>query len=78
MIGQLAEAVFGDFTPAFYFIDRCTGLILVLAANTAFNGFPVLGSILARTATCPASCTPAATGWRSATASSCWRSRRSC
>ena len=25
-----------------------TGLILVLAANTAFNGFPVLGSILAR------------------------------
>ena len=25
-----------------------TGLILLLAANTAFNGFPVLGSILAR------------------------------
>ena len=25
-----------------------TGLILVLAANTAFNGFPVLGSILAQ------------------------------
>jgi len=25
-----------------------TGIILVLAANTAFNGFPVLGSILAR------------------------------
>ena len=25
-----------------------TGIILILAANTAFNGFPVLGSILAR------------------------------
>ena len=25
-----------------------TGLILVLACNTAFNGFPVLGSILAQ------------------------------
>ena len=25
-----------------------TALILVLAANTAFNGFPVLGSVLAQ------------------------------
>ena len=25
-----------------------TGIILILAANTAFNGFPVLGSILAK------------------------------
>ena len=25
-----------------------TGIILILAANTAFNGFPVLGSILAQ------------------------------
>ncbi len=29
-------------------VSVVTGLILVLAANTAFNGFPVLGSILAR------------------------------
>ena len=29
-------------------VSIVTGLILVLAANTAFNGFPVLGSILAR------------------------------
>ena len=49
-----------------------TGLILILAANTAFNGFPVLGSILARTGSCLASCTPAATGSRSPTASSSW------
>src|SRR5690606_25157630 len=30
-----------------YFVVTVTSLILVLAANTAFNGFPVLGSILA-------------------------------
>ena len=31
-----------------YLIAGVTALILVLAANTAFNGFPVLGSILAQ------------------------------
>jgi amino acid transporter len=45
---QLAHAVFGTFTPAFYLVIATTTLILVLAANTAFNGFPVLGSILAQ------------------------------
>ena len=34
--------------PGFYFVIVMTALILVLAANTAFNGFPVLGSILAQ------------------------------
>ncbi|KQU02906.1 DNA-binding protein [Rhodococcus sp. Leaf7] len=48
LIAQLAEAVFRHFTPGFYFITIVTALILVLAANTAFNGFPVLGSILAQ------------------------------
>jgi len=47
-IGQLSQAVFADFKPAFYFTVAATMLILFLAANTAFNGFPVLGSILAR------------------------------
>ena len=45
---QLSEAVFQGFPAAFYLISIATGLILVLAANTAFNGFPVLGSILAK------------------------------
>jgi hypothetical protein len=40
--------VFSDFTPGFYAVVTVTGIILVLAANTAFNGFPVLGSILAK------------------------------
>ena len=37
-----------DFPLGFYFVVIATMLILFLAANTAFNGFPVLGSILAR------------------------------
>ncbi|GGG08560.1 hypothetical protein GCM10007304_23320 [Rhodococcoides trifolii] len=48
LIAQLAEAVFAGFPIGFYFITIVTALILVLAANTAFNGFPVLGSILAQ------------------------------
>ena len=48
VLPQLAQAVFGSFHPAFYLVIATTALILVLAANTAFNGFPVLGSILAQ------------------------------
>jgi hypothetical protein len=44
----VAQAVFSNFSPAIYFVTATTLIILVLAANTAFNGFPVLGSILAR------------------------------
>ena len=48
LVAQLADAVFHDFPPGLYLITGVTALILVLAANTAFNGFPVLGSILAQ------------------------------
>ncbi len=48
VIGQLSHSVFSNFSPAFYFTIAATGIILILAANTAFNGFPVLASILAR------------------------------
>jgi amino acid transporter len=48
VIAQIARAVFSDFSPGFYFVVAMTGIILILAANTAFNGFPVLGSILAK------------------------------
>jgi amino acid transporter len=48
VIGQIAKALFSGFSPAFYLVALTTGLILVLAANTAFNGFPVLGSVLSR------------------------------
>ncbi|WP_199431733.1 APC family permease [Qaidamihabitans albus] len=48
LLAQLANAVFAGFSPAVWYVIFFTGLILVLAANTAFNGFPVLGSILAQ------------------------------
>jgi amino acid transporter len=48
LIAQLADAVFHDFPLGLYLIAGVTALILVLAANTAFNGFPVLASILAQ------------------------------
>ncbi|HEX2175375.1 MAG TPA: APC family permease [Nocardioidaceae bacterium] len=48
VIGQLAESVFSGFPVGFFFVAAAAAVILVLAANTAFNGFPVLGSLLAR------------------------------
>lgn len=49
VMGQLAQVVFYEsFRPGFYFLITVTVIILFLAANTAFNGFPTLGSILAR------------------------------
>ncbi len=47
VIAQVARAVFGADSLMFYVLQFVTALILVLAANTAFNGFPVLASILA-------------------------------
>lgn len=47
--GQLARVVFMDwFEPGFYLVVTATMLILFLAANTAFNGFPSLASLLAK------------------------------
>jgi amino acid transporter len=48
LIAQLAETIFHGFPLGLFVITGVTALILVLAANTAFNGFPVLGSILAQ------------------------------
>ena len=48
LVTQIAQAVFGSFQIGFLLIAVVTALILVLAANTAFNGFPVLGSVLAQ------------------------------
>ncbi|MEU6530121.1 APC family permease [Streptomyces sp. NPDC046928] len=48
VITQVAEAVFGKGTFFFVVLAAATALVLFLAANTAYNGFPVLGSILAQ------------------------------
>jgi amino acid transporter len=55
VISQIAAGVFDHFPAGFYFVVTVTGVILVLAANTAFNGFPVLGSILAQDGLAPRS-----------------------
>jgi amino acid transporter len=48
VIAQVSSAVFGDGSFLFLYLQIATAAILVLAANTAFNGFPLLGSILAQ------------------------------
>ncbi len=48
IVGQLAHTIFDNFPPGFFLVAVATGLILMLAANTAFNGFPVLASVLAK------------------------------
>ncbi len=54
VVGQLARVVFGDwFVPGVFIVVISTMVILFLAANTAFNGFPSLASILARDAYLP-------------------------
>jgi amino acid transporter len=47
-IAQVAGAVFGYQSVFFFLVQAFTAAILVLAANTAFNGFPILASILGR------------------------------
>ena len=47
-ISQIASAVFGQGSIPFILITVVTGFILVLAGNTAFNGFPTLASVLSK------------------------------
>jgi amino acid transporter len=56
VMAQLAAAVFGgDNTIMFFVVQGSTAAVLLLAANTAFNGFPLLGSVLARDSYAPKS-----------------------
>jgi amino acid transporter len=48
VISQVAASVFGAHAILFYLYQAATAGILILAANTAFNGFPLLASILAQ------------------------------
>lgn len=47
VMSQIGEAVFGR-NALYYALQTFTAAILFLAANTAYNGFPLLGAILAR------------------------------
>lgn len=48
VLGQLATVVFGSGSLGLFVVSVCAGVMLVVAANTAFNGFPVLTARLAR------------------------------
>lgn len=48
LIAQVAAATFGNDSIPFFVVQAATAAVLLLAANTAFNGFPLLGSVLAR------------------------------
>ena len=48
VIAQLGTAVFGAGSFGFYFLQIATMLVLVLAANTAYNAFPQMASVLGR------------------------------
>jgi amino acid transporter len=48
VVSQIASAIFGGSNPFFYVVQAFTAAILILAANTAYQDFPRLASILAR------------------------------
>ncbi|MEF9876642.1 MAG: APC family permease [Gordonibacter sp.] len=48
IIAQIATSVFGGNSIMFYVIQIATALILLLAANTAYNGMPQLMSLLSQ------------------------------
>ncbi|MBO9577688.1 MAG: APC family permease [Microbacteriaceae bacterium] len=55
VIAQLATSVFGANSVLFFLVQAATAAVLLLAANTAFNGFPLLGSVLAADSYAPKS-----------------------
>ena len=76
VISQITRTLVGAGTPFHYPMQLSTALLLVLAANTAFAGFPRLASILGKDGSCRASSSSAATDCRSASgswSSRCWR-----
>jgi amino acid transporter len=55
LMAQVAAATFGMGSIPFFIIQAATACVLLLAANTAFNGFPLLGAVLARDGYAPKS-----------------------
>jgi amino acid transporter len=48
VIAQIGSAVFGSGSWLFFILQVLVACVLLLAANTAFNGFPLLASVLAK------------------------------
>ena len=48
VIAQIGSAVFGSGSIGFFVLQLATTAVLVLAANTAYNSFPIMASVLGR------------------------------
>ncbi len=48
VLAQLGSAISGNGTLLFYIVQFFTAAVLLMAANTAYNGFPILAGILAK------------------------------
>jgi amino acid transporter len=49
VVAQIGRAVAtGWLTPLFYLVQLSAAVVLLLAANTSFNGFPLLAAVMAR------------------------------
>jgi amino acid transporter len=53
LVAQLAAATFGNDSVLFFIVQAATAVVLLLAANTAFNGFPLLTYVLAKDSYAP-------------------------
>lgn len=68
--------------PLFYLVQLSAAVVLLLAANTSFNGFPLLAATMARAGYFPHQSPPAGSGsptptgsWSSGCSPPCWWSR---
>ncbi len=48
VIAQIGTAVFGSGSFGFFFLQMSTTFVLILAANTSYNSFPIMASVLGR------------------------------
>jgi amino acid transporter len=48
VVSQLTRTLVGGTNAYYYLVQFSTAILLLLAANTAFNGFPLLASLLAK------------------------------
>lgn len=48
VIAQISQEIFGSTSFMYYFVQAITAIILVMAANTAFSGFPLLLALIAK------------------------------
>jgi len=46
IIAQIGSAVFGAGSVGFYILQLATTFVLILAANTSYNSFPIMASVL--------------------------------